>query len=143
MAREKTKSRTVVARVGDLPPGSSMAVEVRGREIAVFNVNGEFFAVGNRCPHEGAELCRGKIVGLVRSDRPGTYRLERHGELLRCPWHGWEFDIRTGQSWCDPKHTRARRFDVKVETGEELVKGPYVAETFPVAVEGKYVVIDM
>ncbi len=56
----------------------------------------------------------------------------REEELLRCPWHGWEFDIRTGQSWCDPDSVRARTYSVTVEPGEALAKGPFVAETLPV-----------
>jgi 3-phenylpropionate/trans-cinnamate dioxygenase ferredoxin subunit len=91
----------------------------------------------------GAELCKGWIVGLVQSDGPGDYRVTRPGEFLRCPWHGWEFDIRTGQSWCDPKSVRARNFKVQVEHGSDLVKGPYVAETFAVTVEEDYLVIDL
>jgi len=120
-----------------------MLVTVAGREIGVFNVGGEFFALANRCPHEGGPLCQGRIGPLIQSDGPGSYRLERDKEFLRCPWHGWEFDIRTGQSWCDPKSTRARQFQVTVEPGEKLVKGPYIAETFPVAVEEEYVVIEI
>ena len=88
-------------------------------------------------------MCRGKVVGFANSDAPGDYRLERGGEFLRCPWHGWEFDIKTGQSWCDPNSVRARKFKVEVEPGSKLVKGPYVAETFPVTVEEDYLVIDL
>ena len=117
-------------------------MNVNGREIGVFNLNGEYFALANRCPHEGGPLCQGHIVPLVQSDGPGQYRLTRDKEFLRCPWHGWEFEIRTGQSWCDPKSTRARQFEVKVESGERLVKGPYVAETFPVSVEEEYLVVE-
>jgi nitrite reductase/ring-hydroxylating ferredoxin subunit len=79
----------------------------------------------------------------VQPGRPGQYRLARERQFLRCPWHGWEFDIRTGQSWCDPKSIRARQFAVTVEPGEELLKGPYVAESFPVSVEEDYLVIDL
>ena len=82
-------------------------------------------------------------MGLVGSDGPGQYNLSRPGEFIRCPWHGWEFDIRTGQSWCDPKSVRARQFKVAVEPGSTLLKGPYVAETFPVTVEEDYLVIDI
>jgi nitrite reductase/ring-hydroxylating ferredoxin subunit len=135
-------SRHVVAKADEIAPGASKIVVVNGREVGVFNVGGEFFAFSNRCPHAGAELCKGMIVGLVRSDGPGNYRIDRPGEFLRCPWHGWEFDLRTGQSWCDPKSTKVRQFQVKVEPGQDLVKGPYVAETFPVSVEAEYVVID-
>jgi len=67
----------------------------------------------------------------------------RAGEFLRCPWHGWEFEIATGQSYCDPNTMRARQFNVTVTAGEELVKGPYVAESFPVAVETDYLVVEI
>ena len=134
--------RQVVARAVDVAPGQCKIVQVNGREIGVFNLNGEYFALANRCPHEGGPLCQGHVIPLIKSDRPGTYRLERHNEFLRCPWHGWEFEIRTGQSWCDPKSTRARQFQVTVESGEALAKGPFVAETFPVSVEEDYLVVE-
>ena len=63
--------------------------------------------------------------------------------LLRCPWHGWEFDIRTGQSWCDPDSVWVRRFEVTVQPGEQLARGPYVAETFPVSIEDEYLVVEL
>ena len=135
--------RQVVARTGDVAPGHCKIVNVAGREIGVFNVGGEYFALANRCPHEGGPLCEGRMIALVQSDGPGHYKLTRDREFLRCPWHGWEFDIRTGQSWCDPKSTRARQFQVTVEAGETLVKGPYVAETFPVSVEEEYLVVEV
>jgi nitrite reductase/ring-hydroxylating ferredoxin subunit len=134
--------RDVVARASEIAPGAMTLVTVAGREIGIFNLGGEFFALGNRCPHAGGPLCRGKIVGLVQSDGPGSYRLARQKQFLRCPWHGWEFDIRTGQSWCDPASVKARAFAVTVEPGETLVKGPYVVETFPIAVEEDYLVIE-
>jgi 3-phenylpropionate/trans-cinnamate dioxygenase ferredoxin subunit len=136
-------TRQVVARAGEVAPGACKIVNVAGREIGVFNLGGEFHALANRCPHEGGPLCQGRIVALVQSDGPGHYRLAREGEFLRCPWHGWEFDIRTGQSWCDPKSTRARQFQVSVEPGATLVKGPYVAESFPVSVEEEYLVVEV
>jgi nitrite reductase/ring-hydroxylating ferredoxin subunit len=97
----------------------------------------------NRCPHAGAALCGGQVIGLAQSDEPGKYRLDRPGEMIRCPWHGWEYDIRTGQSWCDPEKVRVPRFDVARETGADIVKGPYIAETFPVAVENDYLVVEI
>jgi 3-phenylpropionate/trans-cinnamate dioxygenase ferredoxin subunit len=136
-------SRHVVARVGEVAPGSTKLVTVKGREIGLFNVKGEFFALANRCPHMGGPLCRGMIVALVQSDGPGSYRLTRRQEFLRCPWHGWEFDIRTGQSWCDPNDLKIRQFAVSVEPGATLVKGPYVAESFAVSVEEDYLVIEV
>jgi nitrite reductase/ring-hydroxylating ferredoxin subunit len=136
-------ARHVVATVDDIPPGKRTLVNVKGRDIAIFNVGGEYFAVGNRCPHEGASLCKGRVVGLVESSEPGSYQFSRRGELLRCPWHGWEFDLRTGKSWCEPDRTRVRSFDLKVESGGTLVEGELQAETFPVSIEKQYVVIEV
>jgi 3-phenylpropionate/trans-cinnamate dioxygenase ferredoxin subunit len=136
-------SRHVVARTDEIPEGSSKLVEVKGRPIAVFHSKGEWFALYDRCPHEGGSLCAGKITGHVASDGPGHYRLERKGEIVRCPWHGWEFDLRTGKSWCDPRRLRVKSYAVAVEPGQRLVEGPYVAETFPVSVEGEYVVVEV
>ena len=133
----------MVARARDVAPGTCKIVTVRGREIGVFNLGGEYFALANRCPHAGGPLCQGRIGPLVHSDGPGTYRLSRRREFLRCPWHGWEYDIRTGQSWCDPQSVRARQVPVRIEPGVDLVKGPYVAETFPVSLEEDYVVVEL
>jgi nitrite reductase/ring-hydroxylating ferredoxin subunit len=136
-------TRHVVATIDDIPPGRRMLVKVDGREIGIFNVAGEYFAVGNRCPHEGASLCKGRVVSLVESSDPGSYQLSRRGELLRCPWHGWEFDLRTGKSWCEPDRTKVRSFDLRVESGGSLVEGELRAETFSVSIEKQYVVIEI
>jgi nitrite reductase/ring-hydroxylating ferredoxin subunit len=136
-------SRHIVAGVAEVPPGSAKRVTVKGRDVGIFNVAGKFYALANKCPHKGGPLCSGRITGLALSNGPGDYRLVRSGEFLRCPWHGWEFEIATGQSYCDPKSMRIRQFDIKVEPGQELVKGPYIAENFPVSVEEDYLVVEL
>jgi nitrite reductase/ring-hydroxylating ferredoxin subunit len=133
----------VVAAADDIPRGSRKLVTVKGRPIVIFNVAGEYFGLLNRCPHQGGNLCEGKLTGLLEAAEPGQYRYSRQGEILRCPWHGWEFDVRTGQSYCEPDKIKARMFDVSLTEGRSIVEGPYVAETFPVAVEGHYVVVTM
>ena len=133
----------VVGRVSELPPGQRRIVEAEGRSIGVFNVNGIYYALRNSCPHQAAPLCLGAIKGMTLPSKPGQYVWARDGEILRCPWHGWEFDIRTGQSYCDPKKFRVRAYDVNVEPGTAVVKGPYVAETLAVSVENDYVVVDL
>jgi nitrite reductase/ring-hydroxylating ferredoxin subunit len=135
-------AKHVIAPLSEFLPGSRKLVEIRGRPIVIFNIKGEFFALANRCPHQGGNLFHGTLVGLVESNEPGCYRYSRRGEIIRCPWHGWEFDVRTGKSWCDPMRVRARQFNVAVAHGSALVEGPYVAETFPVSVEDDYVVLD-
>jgi 3-phenylpropionate/trans-cinnamate dioxygenase ferredoxin subunit len=146
----------VVATVDELPPGERKIVDVGGRSIGVFNRNGEYFAVLNRCPHQGGPLCKGNTLGFLRSAGVGEFHFSRAGEILRCPWHGWEYDLRTGQSWFDPARVLVRKYEVSVEPGEQLVDevqrppgmeglepGPYVAETFAVSVEQRYVVVDV
>jgi nitrite reductase/ring-hydroxylating ferredoxin subunit len=73
--------------------------------------------------------------------------MEDEVSLLACPWHGWEYDLATGQSFLGPGEPRVKSYDVTVERGDRVeggdrVPGPYVAETFPVHVEEDYVVID-
>jgi nitrite reductase/ring-hydroxylating ferredoxin subunit len=136
-------SRHVVARVEDIQPGKSKIVTVNGREIGIFKVGNDFYGLINRCPHQGAPLCRGEIVSRLVAPAPGEYRLTRPGEMIRCPWHCWEFDIRTGQSLCDPNSVQARAFDVEVQPGKAVVDGPFVAEAVPVTVEESYVVVTM
>ena len=131
----------VVARVGEIPSGGRKTLTVAGKSVVLFNLHGEYFALLNRCPHEGAPLACGTQVGLLESSVPGEYRYSRVGEFLRCPWHGWEFDIRTGQSYCNPNTIRARRLSTRVEQGANIVKGPYTVDTFEVAVEERYIVL--
>jgi 3-phenylpropionate/trans-cinnamate dioxygenase ferredoxin subunit len=134
-------AKHVVARAAEITPGNRKIVTIAGRRIGVFNIGGEYFALLDRCPHQGGPMCRGHLVGMVEASHPGEYRRSREGELVKCPWHGWMFDVRTGQSWCDPGRVFVRRFDVSVEPGEALVQGPFVAETYPVEVEDEYVVV--
>jgi nitrite reductase/ring-hydroxylating ferredoxin subunit len=135
-------TRYVVATVDQIPPGQRLLVTAGGREIGVFNIAGEYFAVGNRCPHNGASLSKGRVVGLVEASEPGCYRFSRRGEFVRCPWHGWEFDLRTGKSRCEPDRTKVRNYEAKVERGG-AVSDALRAETFPVSVEQQYVVLEV
>ena len=133
----------VVGTVEEIPPGKRKIVDVAGRSIGVFNVGGDFFALLNRCPHQGGPLCTGNTLGFLRSAGVGEFIYSRPGEVVRCPWHGWEYDLRTGQSWFDPARVLVRNYEVSVEPGQELQKGPYVAETYEVSVEQQYVVVEI
>jgi len=139
----------VVAAVEEIEPGARKIVSVAGRSIGVFNVAGEFFALRNRCPHQGGALCQGRLWGALRAESPGEFDYEPSREILTCPWHGWEFHVRTGQSWCAPERLAVRSYEVSVLSGDEvppvpgMVRGPYEAETYPVSLEGSYLVVDV
>lgn len=132
----------VVAAVAEIPPGARKLVDLGGRAVVVFNLAGEFFALNNRCPHLGGSLHHGLQTALVQSTEPGRYERSRCGEVIKCPWHGWEFDIRSGRSFCEPTRVRARQYPVAVHSGAELVDAPLAAETIPVRVEENYVVLE-
>jgi 3-phenylpropionate/trans-cinnamate dioxygenase ferredoxin subunit len=134
--------RHVVAPVAEIPPGGRKLVRIGERAIVVFNLRGEFFALNDRCPHGGGSLACGVLTGLVESPAPGRYEYSRRGEILRCPWHAWEFDIRTGRSICDPRRMKVRQWPASTAPGAALAEGGYAAETFPVSVEDEYVVIE-
>ena len=153
-------AKHVVGTVDELPPGARKIVDIAGRSIGVFNVGGEFYALRNTCPHQSGPLCEGRLTGFLMARVPGEYSYTRRGEILRCPWHGWEFDIKTGQSWFDPLQTRVRAYPVTVEAMESsdavagsdsadaellegLEQGPYVAETYDVTVEKQFVVVEI
>jgi nitrite reductase/ring-hydroxylating ferredoxin subunit len=109
-------TRYPVCHVDELPDGGSRIIEVGARSIGVFRVGDEYFAVRNRCPHKGAPLCLGYRRGLVTSSQPGEYVVERPGQILCCPWHGWEFDLTTGASVFNPHRLRVKKYDVSFET---------------------------
>jgi nitrite reductase/ring-hydroxylating ferredoxin subunit len=134
--------RHVVALAADVPEGQRKRVVIDGRAVVVLNIKGELFALSDTCPHRGASLSQGVLTGHVVSTTPGEYVYSRSGEILRCPWHGWEFDVRTGRSWCDPKRLRLTQHAVSVQPGTTVVEGPYKAETFPVRIEDAYIVIE-
>jgi nitrite reductase/ring-hydroxylating ferredoxin subunit len=93
-------------------------------------------------PHRGGSLFEGIQTGLVESTDPGRYCYSRPGEMVKCPWDGWEFNIRTGKSWCDPSRLRVRQYPVSVRPGTQLAEGPYAAESFPVRLEDNNVVVE-
>jgi 3-phenylpropionate/trans-cinnamate dioxygenase ferredoxin subunit len=110
----------LIGRADEIPPGSRKIVRVSGRSIGVFNVDGTFYAIRNRCPHQGAALCEGKLWGVLTADAPGSFHYSERKEIIACISHGWEFSLKTGQSWCDPQRLRVRSYNVTVEEGERL-----------------------
>ena len=112
-ARRGARQRYPVAKMSEIAPGECRLVEVDGRSIGIFNVNGAVVAVLNVCPHELAPVCLGQLTGTTLPSPPGEFRWGREGEILACPWHGWEFDLLTGKALADKR--RLRLYPVTVE----------------------------
>lgn len=106
--------RHPVAQAGEIPPGGRKLVSVGRIEIGLFNVGGEVRAYRNACPHAGGPVCQGRISGTSMPSKVYEYIYGMEGRILRCPWHGWEFDLRTGGHIVDPE-TRLK--EIPVETG--------------------------
>ncbi|MCS7460306.1 Rieske (2Fe-2S) protein [Paenibacillus doosanensis] len=128
----------VVGSTGDIKAGERKIVRLEGISIGVFNIKGTYYAVKNSCPHQLAPLCLGKVTGTTLPSKPGEFLYGKEGEVVRCPWHGWEFDLTNGQSLFDPNKCRVKTYEVGVEApGEEEPR----LETFPVDVEEEQVVV--
>ncbi len=96
-----------MATLDDLSPGEAREVEHDGQIYALFNVDGVISVIDGICPHQGGPLAEGELEGTIVS----------------CPWHGWPFDVRTGQSMINPR-IRQTTFHVKIEGQDVLVAVP-------------------
>jgi nitrite reductase (NADH) small subunit len=105
-----------VCRVEELPPGSRKIVAGGRSGIGVFNRDGNFYALANYCPHNGAPVCLGPVTGTTQSDASYQADWVSEGRILRCPWHGWEFDLSSGKSVALPTRL-VRTYPVRVENG--------------------------
>ncbi len=136
--------RHIVGPASELPPGERRIVEAEGRSVGVFNVNGRYYALRNVCPHQAAPLCLGSVKGMTLPTPPGEYEWGREGEILRCPWHGWEFDITDGRSIFNPHRTRVKTYQVTVEPADDDAEvEDESVETYPVTVERGLVVLHL
>jgi nitrite reductase (NADH) small subunit len=113
-------NKFAVCKITDVTPGNQRIVTVGKYSIGVFNVEGSFFAVLNVCPHRGGPVCEGPQCGTSLPTDRYEFKYGREDSLVRCAWHGWEFDLRTGQCLGAPK-VKARTFSTSVENGEVVV----------------------
>jgi nitrite reductase/ring-hydroxylating ferredoxin subunit len=113
-----TKQRFEVCPASELQPGERRIETLGMFSVGVFNVDGDYYAMKNDCPHQRAPLCEGKLTGTTTSDTPGEYDWERDGQIVTCPWHGWEFDVTTGESVFNPHNVKAKTFEATIEDPE-------------------------
>lgn len=108
-----------VASVSDVPEGQHIVVAVQGREIGIFNVHGQYYALPNACFHQNGPLCRGAVSGTVIASAETGWKKAWafEGEIVVCPWHALEFNITTGQCLAYPKR-RVPTYAVRVEGGQ-------------------------
>ncbi|MGQ9744391.1 MAG: Rieske (2Fe-2S) protein [Candidatus Bathycorpusculaceae bacterium] len=103
-----------VAEASDIPIGKMRSIKINNKEILIANVNGKYYAIGNRCTHRGGDLSKGSLENSV----------------VTCPLHGAKFDVTTGKAISEPKIG-----PIKVKTNDELI--------YEVKVEGNEIMIKL
>ena len=116
------KREVRVGSAADFTAGTFTIVEVDGREIGITRLkDGALRAVRNHCPHKGAPVCRGIVGGTWLPSQPGELVYGRDGEVLVCPWHGFEFDLKTGEELFQPECTKLLMYPVSERDGSVVV----------------------
>lgn len=114
-----------VAKVNEIGEGERIVTEIQGREIGVFKIGDEYHAYVNWCAHQSGPPCEGKLTGTTeaeydRDELKQTLSYCRDGEILNCPWHGWEYDITSGEC-LSREGVELPSFPVREEEGEIIV----------------------
>jgi nitrite reductase/ring-hydroxylating ferredoxin subunit len=115
-----------VCALDELAPGTMRRFDLGETPLVVCRSEdtGEVFAIDARCPHQGALLCYGELTGRKASAGASTQAQIRRGEIIRCPLHLWEFDVRTGSSLHIWPAVRTPTYGVRVEDGGIYVSRP-------------------
>ena len=112
-----------VGHISEIPDRKAVIVAAGAKSIGVFKVDDRLFAVKNVCPHRQAPLCRGTLGGtMLPTSKPGEFEYGLDGRVLKCPWHGWEFDLATGECLFGVSDRRVKVYPVEVRDGQVYVK---------------------
>lgn len=107
---------------GDFYKKGCHLVEVKGRKLGIYKIDDRFYAVLNACPHKGAPLCMGSSDGTMLPSKPNEFKYGLENQVIRCPWHGYEFDITTGEAIFGTTNKKAPVYPVREEKGELYVE---------------------
>lgn len=105
----------------DLIEGGYRLVEAGGMEIGLYRIEGKVYAWRNLCPHAGAPVCLGLVTGTTLPSEVYEYTYGKEQQVLRCPWHGWEFDLTTGSHLVEGSRVKLRGFEVVEEGGHIII----------------------
>jgi nitrite reductase (NADH) small subunit len=111
----------LVGALDDFAPGRIHLVTVEGRDVGIVRTPTGVYAIGNRCPHQGAPLCRGVLTGTMVSSGPDEYIYDLDGLVVQCPWHAYEFRIDTGRSVGGALRGRVPIYTVCLRDGQVFV----------------------
>lgn len=112
-----------VGAVSEFEEAKLRIVEAEGRSIGIMRWQGEFLAARNQCPHMRAPICEGKVSPALIGACVGEATVDVNRPVIGCPWHGWQFDLRTGQAVWGEK-LRVQTFRVECHNGRVMVEMP-------------------
>jgi nitrite reductase (NADH) small subunit len=112
------------AGLSELQEGSARIVTVEGRSVGLVKLADGVFAMRNQCPHQGAALFMGVVKGTMLPSEPGEYVYGLKDRVIRCPLHGWEFDIETGKAMFGISNKRVVTYPTEIRDGDVFVQMP-------------------
>jgi nitrite reductase/ring-hydroxylating ferredoxin subunit len=116
-APTKEKPFQAVGRLEDFPLGAIRTLQLDGKDVGIVRTAEAVFAIGNTCPHQGGPICAGRVTGTMLASDPDQYIYEEDDLVVRCPWHGYEFYIRSGESVGRVIRGRIQVYAVEVREG--------------------------
>lgn len=125
-----------IGSVRDFPDREVSVVSIGRTELGIIRWDDRIYAISAVCSHQGGPLCRGVLAGRLTACRPGDMTLQDAAPVIACPWHGWEFDVGTGEAIWDPS-VRVRIFPVAVVGDRVLVETGTIPEIASFNHDGK------
>jgi nitrite reductase (NADH) small subunit len=111
-----------VGSIDEIPKGKALIVDVKGISVGIFYEKGRVHAIRNVCPHKQAPICKGTICGTMLPSEPSHFEFGLEGKVLKCPWHGWEFDLDSGKSLFGISNRKVKTYPVEVKNGSIYVE---------------------
>ena len=109
-----------VGSIEEFPEGRASVVMAGRTEVGIVRWSGAVYAISAICSHQGGPLCQGVLAARLTARRPGEMLPDDAAPVIACPWHGWEFDLASGEAIWDPA-VRIRTFPVRVTNGRVIV----------------------
>jgi len=106
-----------IGELNQIPEGKALITDLNGTSIGVFYEDGKVYAVRNVCPHKLAPICKGGVCGTMLPSKPSEFEFGLEGKVLRCPWHGWEFSLETGDALFGISNRKVKTYPVQVKDG--------------------------
>jgi nitrite reductase (NADH) small subunit len=113
-----------VGPLDDFPSDEPREVRLDAQSLVILRCDDAIHAFRNECPHQGAPLCSGRFAGTMVPSEPGTLEYGLRRDVIRCPWHGWEFRVSSGQAVFGISSRRLAKYETDLRGGDVYVRLP-------------------